>query len=150
MWIDKQEKKQYSDCPVHGLRLKFYEGISQTEKEDCLKFCNWLRKNYWFPIRIRLDFIPQKKFRDPQDGHYYYGIFYSNKESRRKIYPRIFIATQIKNQSERNNVFFTVAHELTHYYQWYFYEDERKSIRSLEISANKWAYYILSEYQETI
>ena len=39
-----------------------------------------------------------------------------------------------------------MAHELTHYFQWYFLEDEARTDRSLEVEAGKWARYLVAEY----
>lgn len=45
--------------------------------------------------------------------------------------------------------FFTIAHELTHYFQWFFYEDMHRTNRSLEIEATRWAKYLLQQYLNT-
>ncbi len=146
MWIEINEREQYNDCNTTGLRLKFYGGITESERRECKLFCDWLRKKFWFPIRVYLLFVHTKKFKDPDDGHLYYGIFYSNDESKRKVYPRICIAAEFDSEEEKEETFLSVAHELTHYYQWYFLEDEKKSGRSLEIMANKWARYVVGTY----
>lgn len=146
MWIKKEEKQNYNDSSIRGLRVYFYEGVTLEEKSVCTEFCNWLRKRYWFPIRIKLYFIPQKKFRSIDDGHFYYGIFYSNEEYKTKRYPCICVAARIKNERDKFELYFTVVHELTHYFQWYFFKDEKLSSRSLEIEANKWSKYLISEF----
>ena len=46
----------------------------------------------------------------------------------------------------KEDVLFTLVHELTHYYQWYFCQEESRTDRSLEIEANKYADYIFYEY----
>ena len=65
-------------------------------------------------------------------------------DEKRKTYPRISIAAKVDN----NNLIdiYTLAHEITHYYQWYFLEEEKRTDRSLEIEANKWAKYIVNSY----
>lgn len=146
MWIEKKYKTEYDDCYVRGLRLKFYDGITAYEREEIVKFCKWLRSNYFFPIRVNVFFVAQKKFKSSEDGHLYYGIFYSPDENGDLRYPRIYIATKFRDIKERYDLLFTLVHELTHYFQWYFMEDEEKSDRSLEIMANRWAMYILKEY----
>jgi hypothetical protein len=35
---------------------------------------------------------------------------------------------------------------LTHYFQWYFFDDKNKNNRSLEIQASKYAIRILDDY----
>ena len=148
MWIDKKEKEIYNDNKYHGIRLRFYKGFSIDEIKIIKKFCYWLSKKYWFPIRCNLYFCSQKKFQSVDDGHIYYGVFYSNEESNKR-YPCICIATVIENFDDEYECCFNIAHELTHYFQWYFYEDKEKTARSLEIMANKWARYLVEEYYET-
>lgn len=147
LWIQKSDKKEFEgSAKSFGLRLTFCSEIDQQDKQLCLKFCGFLRREFFFPIRVNISFIAQEKFKDPDDGHNYYGIFYSNSESQRKRYPRIFIATKTHNKNDEYNLLFTIAHELSHYFQWYFLEDEKRTDRSLEAEANKWAEYIVEMY----
>ena len=146
MWIEKREKEQYSDCKCHGLRLVFYEGFSQEDVAEIKDFCRWLTKVYWFPIRCYILFVHTKNFR-AEDGHTYYGIFYPNDECKRKTYPRVCVAAQADNSNDEDFRLFCIAHELTHYFQWYFLEDEEKSQRSREIMASRWANYIVWQYK---
>lgn len=147
MWIEKKDKLLFCEHKYNGIRLKFFEGISKNEIEKIKKFCAWISKRYWFPIRCNLYFIAQKKFKSINDGHFYYGVFYSNENDNRRKYPCICIATYFKNREEEFSCYFNIVHELTHYFQWYFYEDKEKSNRSLEINANKWANYIIWLYE---
>ncbi len=78
--------------------------------------------------------------------HRYHGAFYSMDDEKRRIYPRISIAANVGDKYSLQDIFFTLAHEITHYYQWYFLEDNKRTDRSLEIEANKWAKYILELY----
>ena len=67
-------------------------------------------------------------------------------DEKRRIYPRISIASKIAQGNSMNDVFFVLAHEITHYYQWYFLEEDKRTARSLEIEANKWSKYIVDFY----
>ena len=149
MWIEKKARNEYNDCPAHGLRLHFDSSVNAYERKECVRFCTWLRKQFFFPIRIFLCFITQKSFRHIDDGHTYYGIFYSNEQCKRKTYPRIFVASKMQSTDDRDFVLFTIAHELTHYFQWFFYEDMHRTNRSLEIEATRWAKYLLQQYLNT-
>ena len=149
MWIEKKEKHLYNDSSVKGLRLHFYEGITPEEKRVCKKFCDWLRKKYWFPIRCKMTFVHTKKFRDADDGQYYYGVFYSNDDDKKRKFPCIAIAVKIENEVDEYNCLYNIAHELTHYFQWYFYYDKESSDRSLEIWANNWAKTIIWEFKNS-
>lgn len=149
LWILKEDKYEFENsAQASGLRLTFYNNISPQDKQLCLNFCKFLRKIFYFPIRVNITFVAQEKFKDPVDGHTYYGIFYSNSESKRKIYPRVFIALKTRNKSDEDNVLLTISHELTHYFQWYFFEDEKKTDRSLEVEANKWANYLVGMFKD--
>ena len=94
MWIGKEEKEEYLDCSVRGLRLKFFAGLTEAERNACKSFADWLRRKYFFPIRVYVCLVPQKAFYHPDDGHIYYGVFYSGEAGKRKIYPRICIAAR--------------------------------------------------------
>lgn len=59
----------------------------------------------------------------------------------------MFVRSKLKLTSIYE-ICFTMLHELTHYYQWYFYEEKNRTDRSLEIEANKWARYILQEWEK--
>lgn len=147
MWIEKKDKSLYNDSAVKGLRLYFDDNVTPDNRRECKEFCDWLRKTYWFPIRCKIYFCPQKKFKSLDDGHNYYGIFYDNEDDNIRKYPCIFIATKFETDDARYNCLFTIAHELTHYFQWYFYYDKELTKRSLEIWASKWARIILWEFE---
>lgn len=58
-------------------------------------------------------------------------------------YPCIYVAAN----TDLRYLEFTILHELTHYFQWYFLQDETRTDRSLEIEANRYAYWLLNEYE---
>ena len=67
-------------------------------------------------------------------------------DEKRKIYPRISIASKVTKNNTSEDILFSLAHEITHYYQWYFGEEDKRTGRSLEIEANKWSGYIVGLY----
>lgn len=149
-WVDIKYKDQYANSAnATGIRYKFYEYDSffdATVVKEINSFVAFLRKLYYFPIRLNILFCNTQGFKNPLDNHTYYGAFYSMEDEKRKIYPRISIAANVSENNSLKDIFFTLAHEITHYYQWYFFEEERRTDRSLEIEANKWAQYILDLY----
>lgn len=149
-WIDKRDKNYYKDsAKASGIRYQFYEyGIvfDTGTKEGIEKFIAFLRENYYFPIRLNILFCNTHVFHHRIDHHAYYGAFYSMDDEKRKVYPRISIAAKVTDHHTLKDILFTLAHEITHYYQWYFLEEDQRSSRSLEIEANKWAKYILDMY----
>ena len=149
-WIDKKHKNEYTDsAKASGIRYKFYDcgnAFDEAVMNDIKRFIDFLRKNYYFPIRLNILFCNTSAFLHHTDGHKYYGAFYGMDDEKRLIYPRISIAAKVTDSDCLQNVIFSLAHEITHYYQWYFLEENQRTGRSLEIEANKWGKYILCLY----
>jgi len=149
-WVEKEYKNYYKDSArASGIRYKYNnygEDFDKSTVEDIRKFISFLRKNYYFPIRLNILFCNTRAFNHHIDNHTYYGAFYNMNDEKRKVYPRISIAARVTKNNSLEEIFFTLAHEITHYYQWYFLEDEKRTNRSLETEANKWANYILGLY----
>ena len=144
MWINIIYKEKYQDSKKRGLRLRFEKSVDLDIRNQCISFCQWLRKNYYFPIRIYIYLYDNIYFINKVErGGKTCGLFFDGNELTKKL-PRIWIAVRQKAGIE--GVLLTIAHELTHYYQWYFLETEERSSRSLEIEANRWAYFLLQEY----
>ncbi len=149
-WIDKEDRKYYKDsAKASGIRYKFYNygnDFDEHTMEAVKKFIVFLRKKYYFPIRLNILFCDTQAFRHHIDNHTYYGAFYSMDDEKRKIYPRISIASKVTKNNTLEDILFALAHEITHYYQWYFLEEDKRTSRSLEIEANKWSRYIVDLY----
>ena len=144
LWITRTEENLtfYSDsAPKSNLSLRFTSDIDPKTKKCICNFVRYLRKEFYFPIRCNVYFCNQEKFRSSKGG-FCYGIFFSNDESNGRAYPQIYIATK---QCLRQ-IYFTLCHELTHYFQWYFFDDKNKTDRSLEIQASKYASRIGQDY----
>lgn len=103
-----------------------------------------VKKKVFFPFRCEVFLLNQKKFRSKEKYQFCQGIFYSPDDQKRGWKPYIYIAVD----TEENWLYSTIFHELTHYYQWYFLDtdDGKRTDRSLEIEANKYADWLLYEY----
>lgn len=149
-WITKEYKEWYKDsAKASGIRYKFYDNENQFDKnttQSIKEFISFLRKNYYFPIRLNVLFCNTSYFNHYIDNHIYYGAFYDMEDEKKKVYPRISIAAKVDKHNNLKDILYTLAHEITHYYQWYFLEEDKRTSRSLEIEANKWAKYILNFY----
>ncbi len=149
-WIDKEHKTYYKDsAPASGIRYKFYDygnNFDENVIEEIKKFVVFLRKYYFFPIRLNILFCNTQGFRHHMDGHIYYGAFYSMEDEKKRIYPRISIASKITPSKSLEDILCVLTHEITHYYQWYFLEEDKRTHRSLEIEANKWSKHIVDLY----
>ena len=106
-----------------GLYLRFEKGIDTEIKRACKDFCKWLRLNYCFPIRITIYFKESESVISKNKERFsglFWGPFNKNDE------PYIKIATgdiqEIINEKGKDNglgaMLFTIAHELSHYFQW--------------------------------
>ena len=149
-WINKEFRNYYKNSAnATGIRYKFYPYGSDFDKsteKDIKKFVVFLRKNFYFPIRLNILFCDTQAFAHIIDNHTYYGAFYNTDDAKRKIYPRISIAAKVTKTNSLESILFTLAHEITHYYQWYFLEDDKRTNRSLEIEASKWSKQIVDLY----
>ena len=144
LWITKTKENLefYSDsAPKSGLSLHFSSNIDEKTKREICIFVRYLRKEFFFPIRCNIYFCNQEKFRSSKGG-YCYGLFYSNERYNRRIYPQIYIPAKMNLYQ----IFHSLCHELSHYFQWYFLEDEQKTDHSLEIQASKCASTLLDYY----
>lgn len=144
LWITRTDENLafYANSALKSnLSLHFDSDIDPKTKKRICSFVRYLRKEFYFPIRCNVYFCSQEKFRSSKRG-YCYGIFFSNEESGGRIYPQIYIP--VKN--ELHFVYYTLSHELSHYFQWFFLDDERKNNRSLEIQASKYATRITDDY----
>ena len=162
MWIERAYKNEYSDSKKRGLRLVFRSGTDKQFRLHILSFAKWLRKRYWFPIRVEIRFLHSDEIR-LDDGRSVLAVFnyqknWDNVPTSDKACPLIYIATgKLRRQLQRHgweetlyNYMFSIVHELTHYYQWYFYEFDKRSSRSLETEANSWAYALAGEYIKSV
>ena len=143
LWVTKTEEniRFYSDsAKKSNLSIHFASAIDPDTKKSICKFVRYLRKEFFFPIRCNVYFSDCDKFHSKKGG-YCYGIFFSNEESGGRIYPQIYIPSNM----ELYFVYRSLCHELTHYFQWYFLDDN-KSDRSLEIQAAKYAARIMEDY----
>ena len=147
-WIEKQFKNEYiSSAKERGIRCVFPRSYDDATKNEIVQFIKFIRSNYYFPIQVKIYFRDMPHFVNQADGHRYYGVFYDG-DADKKTYPRIDIAGKQTQNNTIEDILFSIAHELTHYYQWYFLEDETRTYRSLEIEANKWTRFILHTYYD--
>lgn len=156
MWISITDKSKYMDAiDFTGIRLRFYDGVDDNVKRACKEFCKWLRRKYWFPIRCTIHVYNEAYIENV--GRKCSSVFYYSADEEKEIFPFIHLVTgnYRKNILKYgvDNVLASylsdIAHELTHYFQWYFYElgSDHRTNRSIENEATRWANYILCEYK---
>lgn len=153
IWIEREYRKmclKYSARAI-GIRAFFDSNISESLKREINSLIKYLRGKYYFPVRCNIHITNHKRYRSEVDGHIFYGAFYDNEGvyERRFIYPEIYVAGEVSRYLSTEQVLFTILHELTHYYQWFFGEDDKRSDLALEQEATRWANAILENYKQT-
>ena len=136
-----------------GLRFRFTSDVDPEVKRACLKFGNWLRKEYFFPIRVPV-YVKGKKYIKSMDGEMVYGTFFQPYNKIREPYIRVATGNYADNliKSGRDDalafILETIAHELTHYFQWI--NDIKLTEIGYERQACSYAGYILDEYASVV
>jgi hypothetical protein len=135
-----------------GLRLKFEKGIDAEVRRACKEFCKWIRTEYYFPVRIPV-YVKKSKYIKAMDGDFVNGTFFKPFNKIEEPYARIatgFYHEDLLKRGKDNSlasVLLTIAHELTHYFQWI------NNIQLTEIGeerqATRYARLILDEYAQT-
>ena len=124
VWTNRSWEKVYHDYTLRkGLRFRFDKYVNQDIRYECIRYGYWLRSNYTFPVRVTI-YVKSKYRIKTADGDFVTGVFYEPYSRTQE--PRIKIATgdyeELKRKHGENNAldayFYSIAHELTHYYQW--------------------------------
>lgn len=155
IWTLKDWKKNINFSDVNhrtGLRLKFDDNIDYEVRRACKEFAVFLRKEYYFPIRVPVYFKNKKKLRCI-DGDLAYGTFFEPTSYDVEPYVRIAVADyndlcfKWGKDSALTSILLSLAHELTHYFQWI--NGVELTECGYEQQATRYARLILDEYAET-
>ncbi len=146
--------KNYYEVGEHrcGVRVDYERGVEPEVKRAIKEFISWLRSEYAFPKRVRI-YVRAKRRIKTEDGDMVCGSFF--RTHNRDDEPYIRIATgdyqELVQMRGKDNalaaILWTVAHELTHYFQWL--NDSNLTIRGLERQATNYARKILADYAQT-
>ena len=125
IWLSEEWRSNTALVDFHkeGLRCYFDSRCSFEVKKSCKRFSRWLRNNFHFPVKVLISFMAYDSI-EATDGDYVSALFvepFMGPE-----YPHIYIAVgdydvQKKEAGQDNalgGILRSVAHELTHYYQW--------------------------------
>lgn len=135
-----------------GLRFRYEPDVDPEVKDACKRFAKWLRSEYYFPLRVPV-YVKGKEYIKARDGEHVVGIFFESFNYSDE--PYIKIATgdypKIKKSWGRDNalasILNSIAHELTHYYQWI--NNLQLTDIGRERQATRYAGYIIDEYATT-
>lgn len=151
--LDNWEKNLYCANERRiGLRLRIDLDIDNDVRIACKEFCKWLRSEYYFPLRVPI-YIKNTRYIKTMDGDYVVGSFFEPNNYSVEPYVRIAagdfkdLQRSIGRDDALASILSTIAHELTHYFQWI------NGIKLTEIGyerqATQYARFILYEYAQT-
>ena len=135
-----------------GLRLRFDKGVNGEVKRACIEFCKWLRRAYYFPIRVPVYIKSSRKIK-ALDGEYVSATFFEPDYRYDEPYIRISTGDyeELLGKCGKDNalapILRSISHELTHYYQWI--NDIKLTEIGEERQAKSYADFIVDEYAET-
>ena len=153
IWTIEKWRKFYDSQDIrHGLRLRFDQDVDNEVKRACKEFCQWMRSEYYFPIRVSVYLKSSHKIK-AQDGELVYGTFFGPFDRYEEPYIRVSTGDykELMHKSGKDNalaaILVSIAHELTHYFQWV--NDIQLTEIGVERQANAYANFIIEEYAET-
>lgn len=155
IWTIEKWKDKYnvSNSSIRtGLRLRFDKNVDDEVKRSCKEFCAWIRKKYFFPIRVPVYVKSSPKIKSI-DGELVFGTFFEPECIYKEPYIRIAAGDyfDLIQKGGKDNalaaILATIAHELTHYFQWI--NDIKLTDIGRERQANAYTRYILNKYSET-
>lgn len=131
-----------------GLRFRFEKEVDKEVRRAILDFGAWLRNEFSFPVRVPI-YIKSSSIIKALDGEHVSAIFFEPFDIREEPYIKISTG-DYKNSLLKNGkddalaeILGSIAHELTHYYQWI--NDYKPSERQAEYYSS----LILYEYSKT-
>lgn len=130
-----------------GISLHFEKGIEPEFRSLCIRFANWLRNNYSFPVHINI-YIKDCETIRLVGGQMAYGGFryFENRCPYIRIPARI--GPHIREEYEDIEIYYSIlsslVHELTHYYQWVAGLDQTNSVS--ERQANFFRFRIIEQF----
>ena len=136
-----------------GLRLRFDKNVDPEVRRACKEFAAFLRREYYFPLRV-VAYIKDKPKLRCMDGDTADGTFWRIEDDYTvEPYIRVAAGDYEERCAKRDKdsalieILFTLAHELTHYFQWI--NSLKLTHKGEERQATMYARYILDEYAET-
>lgn len=136
-----------------GLRLRFDQGIDPEVRRACKEYAAFLRKEFFFPLRVVV-YIKNKYKIIAMDGDKVYGTFWRMDDDYTvEPYCRIAagdyedLCVKWGKDEALTAILLTIGHELTHYFQWI--NSLQLTAIGMERQATKYARYVLDDYAET-
>ncbi len=155
IWSNKNAIENYyvSNPNIRkGLILRVQKGVDAEVRRSCIEFAKWLRMHYYFPIRVPV-YIKKAQYVKTQSQETVSAKFFAPYD--KLVEPYISIATgDIKEIEQKQGkdealaaVLCSLAHELTHYFQWI--NDVDLASEKAERQARYYKKKIVWEYSKT-
>ena len=154
IWTITDWEKNLPDNSLRrtGLRFRYDRNTHPEVKRTCLQFAIWLRTQYYFPLRVVV-YVKRTKTIRTKDGDHVVGSFFEPFSYLDEPYIRIAtgdyneLANHLGKDNALASILLSLAHELTHYYQWI--NNIQLTPMGRERQATKYANYIIDEYAST-
>ena len=151
--IHAWEKNLPEDIPRRtGLRFRYDRNVPPEVKRACSEFAVWLRTQYHFPLRVVV-YVKGTETIRTKDGDHVVGSFFEPFSYSDEPYIGLAsgdyetLAAARGKDNALASILLTLAHELTHYYQWI--NDIPLTPVGRERQAGRYADFILDEYAST-
>ncbi len=154
IWTINKWEKNLKDIENRrvGLYFRFEKTVNPEVREACIRFAKWLRYEYYFPLRVPV-YVKAKKSVKTKTGENVIGIFFEPFSCLDEPYIKIAVGDydELKKEIGRDaalaTILCSIAHEITHYYQWI------NNIQLTEIGrerqATQYSRFIVDEYSTT-
>ena len=150
IWTITDWEKNLPDNSLRrtGLRFRYDRNTHPEVKRACLQFAIWLRTQYYFPLRVVV-YVKGAKTIRTKDGDHVVGSFFEPFSYLDEPYIRIAagdyneLANHLGKDNALASILLSLAHELTHYYQWI------NNIQLTPMGRERYANYIIDEYAST-
>lgn len=153
IWETDEWKKYYDLEKIRsGVRLCFDVGIDPEVRRACKEFCVWMRKKYFFPVRVPI-YVKNRKKIKALDGDWVFGTFFMPDDRNLEPYIRIAagdyseLVLKLGKDNALATILGTISHELTHYFQWINHAELTQI--GIERQASRISSLIIDEYAET-
>ncbi|EST10411.1 hypothetical protein [Sporolactobacillus laevolacticus] len=133
-----------------GLRLRCEKGVNEEVRNVVIYFCQWLRNEYDFPIRVVIYLKKAYRIKTIETHELVTGSFFGPFNKNEEPYIRVATGDFDELVQERGKIdaFFaileTIAHEIVHYCQWH--HDEEFNEEEAEFQSKT----IVDRYAETL
>ena len=139
-----------------GIRLRFEKDVCPEIREECIQFVQWLRKEYQFPMRVVI-YVKSAEQIKALNGEMVSATFFGPYDLMQEPYIKVATGDYEENAERwgkedalRANLC-SIAHELTHYYQWIKRHEEWASGERTDYFERQALYYaekIVEDYEE--